>query len=625
MPNRRNVPDDALRAAREHLIRRGLRDGTQLTEVVSQDIEHSWRRSIGVEASARPEAFLFVNDFDPDGILIRAAKSVMDHWLESLTGMGISLFLSDQNGQIIARGLGDRAHGNRFDEAYAAEGFSFSERTVGTNGLGTPIEGRQAVFVRGAEHFNEALAPLSCSGAPILHPVTRRVIGSIAFACDTGLDNPLMLAMAREAGSQIERRLLDLGSATGLALGMSQLRLSSSKAPVIMLDAQAVMTNVSGLAVMSTELHTTLWEQLRGLEWTGTKQTIEIPSLNVDATVQRIDDSGGSSAFALELSRVPDAASTSRKADAGAPGIDSPGVGAAFPHIMRNAFDRAAVQGPGAIAVCGQGGSGKLHHTLAWLNGQDSGPNPLILDACLLSGDKDAAWFSDCREAIAEGRSVVLRHLEDLPRSELNRLKALNTAVLQQPAGLPTGTPPNGTTQNGTTQNRATATPSPARLVLTMNPEACPDFVSDVVPQIAARVDVPSLSATKERIPVLAAHFLDAAAPADRSTLSAVALQGLMRWRWPGNVAELRATLESLGRAHPRRVLQANDLPEHLRNTGRRNLSKLESLERDAIVAALEQSGGNRSVAAESLGMGRTTLYRKLRALGIDAPEFMAS
>ena len=146
MQNPRKVPDDALRAAREQLIRRGLLNGTQLTEIVSPDIEHSWRRSIGVEASAGPEAFLFVNDFDPDGILIRAAKSVMDHWLESLNGMGISLFLSDQSGQIIARRLGDRTHGNRFDEAYAAEGFSFSERSVGTNGLGTPIEGRQAVL-----------------------------------------------------------------------------------------------------------------------------------------------------------------------------------------------------------------------------------------------------------------------------------------------------------------------------------------------------------------------------------------------------------------------------------------------------------------------------------------------
>lgn len=284
-------------------------------------------------------------------------------------------------------------------------------------------------------------------------------------------------------------------------------------------------------------------------------------------------------------------------------------MGTAFPHIARSAFDRAG-QGPGTIAVCGPGGSGKLHHTLAWLNGQDSGPNPLILDACLLPGEGDASWFTASRGAIEEGRSVVLRHLEDLPRTELNRLKALDAAVRQQAAPSPA--------------DPYSAGRSPARLVLTMNPAACPDFVSEAVSQIATRVTVPSLSETKERIPVLAALFLDAAAPADRSTLSAVALQGLMRWHWPGNVAELRATLESLGRAHPGRVLQAHDLPEHLQSTSRRRLSKLESLERDAIVAALEQSGGNRSVAADSLGMGRTTLYRKLRSVGIETPESMA-
>ena len=79
---------------------------------------------------------------------------------------------------------------------------------------------------------------------------------------------------------------------------------------------------------------------------------------------------------------------------------------------MRNAFDRAG-QGPGTIAVCGQGGSGKLHHTLAWLNGQDSGPNPLILDACLLPGERmppgslTAARPSQKAEALSCGISRI--------------------------------------------------------------------------------------------------------------------------------------------------------------------------------------------------------------------------
>jgi transcriptional regulator of acetoin/glycerol metabolism len=50
----------------------------------------------------------------------------------------------------------------------------------------------------------------------------------------------------------------------------------------------------------------------------------------------------------------------------------------------------------------------------------------------------------------------------------------------------------------------------------------------------------------------------------------------------------------------------------------RRPLTRIESAERTEILAALRQSDGNRSKAASLLGIGRTTLYRKLHALGID-------
>lgn len=47
----------------------------------------------------------------------------------------------------------------------------------------------------------------------------------------------------------------------------------------------------------------------------------------------------------------------------------------------------------------------------------------------------------------------------------------------------------------------------------------------------------------------------------------------------------------------------------------------MESAEREAIIRALEASGGNKREAANLLGIGRTTLYRRLRQLGIDADE----
>ncbi|GAP54155.1 hypothetical protein AHiyo6_07200, partial [Arthrobacter sp. Hiyo6] len=54
-------------------------------------------------------------------------------------------------------------------------------------------------------------------------------------------------------------------------------------------------------------------------------------------------------------------------------------------------------------------------------------------------------------------------------------------------------------------------------------------------------------------------------------------------------------------------------------------LSRYEQSERDAIVAALAEAGGNKSRAAEILGIGRTTMYRKMRALKIDDDERMVA
>ena len=60
------------------------------------------------------------------------------------------------------------------------------------------------------------------------------------------------------------------------------------------------------------------------------------------------------------------------------------------------------------------------------------------------------------------------------------------------------------------------------------------------------------------------------------------------------------------------------DLPPECMAVGRRTLTPLESLERDAITQALIDHGGNKGQAAEHLGMSRATIYRKIRGYNID-------
>jgi transcriptional regulator of acetoin/glycerol metabolism len=66
--------------------------------------------------------------------------------------------------------------------------------------------------------------------------------------------------------------------------------------------------------------------------------------------------------------------------------------------------------------------------------------------------------------------------------------------------------------------------------------------------------------------------------------------------------------------------IEPEDLPPECRTVLRRILSPLESMERDAIVRGLLDAEGNKSRAAEALGMSRATIYRKIREYGIDVP-----
>ena len=126
-------------------------------------------------------------------------------------------------------------------------------------------------------------------------------------------------------------------------------------------------------------------------------------------------------------------------------------------------------------------------------------------------------------------------------------------------------------------------------------------------------------------VPVLLERFAANGGPSAssrRPRVSAAAGQLLGGGLWPGNVAELETVLRgalaasrAAGRAGE---IELEDLPPELGVHGtRRRLSPLEAAERDLIVTALIEAHGNRVHAAKALGMGRATLYRRLRAFGI--------
>jgi transcriptional regulator of acetoin/glycerol metabolism len=92
----------------------------------------------------------------------------------------------------------------------------------------------------------------------------------------------------------------------------------------------------------------------------------------------------------------------------------------------------------------------------------------------------------------------------------------------------------------------------------------------------------------------------------------------LVRGRWTRNVTELLEVLTVAVRNCGNGEIRPEHVPAQCRAVGRRMLTPLESLERDALIDALAQAGGDKMRAATHLGLSRATIYRKIKRYGID-------
>ncbi|HEY0340852.1 MAG TPA: sigma-54 dependent transcriptional regulator [Steroidobacteraceae bacterium] len=135
-------------------------------------------------------------------------------------------------------------------------------------------------------------------------------------------------------------------------------------------------------------------------------------------------------------------------------------------------------------------------------------------------------------------------------------------------------------------------------------------------------IHVPPLRDRKEDIPTIAQHYARIYARKYKKTEPAFdreALDRLVGYAWPGNVRELRHTIERLVIMGDQGVLQVESLlPAPPRTAPEPDTLNLQVLEKQAIQRAITQHQGNLSKAAQSLGLGRATLYRKMTRYGIE-------
>src|SRR6202042_2099060 len=128
-------------------------------------------------------------------------------------GQPISVILTDAAGVVLTRLTSDPDLERHLDGVYLAPGFSYAEEFVGTNGIGTALEGGQPAHVFGHEHYAEHLEDLACAGVPIRHPISGRTLGAVDLTCWRKDADPLLVALAKTTADQIMQALLTDSSA----------------------------------------------------------------------------------------------------------------------------------------------------------------------------------------------------------------------------------------------------------------------------------------------------------------------------------------------------------------------------------------------------------------------------
>jgi DNA-binding NtrC family response regulator len=143
------------------------------------------------------------------------------------------------------------------------------------------------------------------------------------------------------------------------------------------------------------------------------------------------------------------------------------------------------------------------------------------------------------------------------------------------------------------------------------------------------QVKLPPLRDRKSDIPILVTAFLEKFSESNGPvrTISDDAMRRLIAYDWPGNVRELENAIERAVALGSGPIVHVADLPSNLQYSASERVPEkdeilpLEELERRAILRTLRETGGDKLSAARMLGIGKTTLYRKLKLYHVEHAE----
>jgi sigma-54 dependent transcriptional regulator, acetoin dehydrogenase operon transcriptional activator AcoR len=168
----------------------------------------SWQRSEDYGIPLESVEPVFTGTDDLSSLFFQCGSEVLADLHRTLANEPVSMMLTDADGVVLSRLSGDRTLLQALDDVHLAPGFAYSEREVGTNGLGLALADRVPTLVRADEHYSLSLCTFTCAAVPVLDPTSGRLEGSVNLTTWSRSSSELLLALARSAASNTTALML---------------------------------------------------------------------------------------------------------------------------------------------------------------------------------------------------------------------------------------------------------------------------------------------------------------------------------------------------------------------------------------------------------------------------------
>ena len=574
-----------VRRARENFITAGDAD----SQAVAPGVLNSWRRSQALHVHPDRVDLPYVREPDPETPLVLAAAPVLRRIAADLAAQAVGVVLTSADGLVLERVAADPAIQRALDAVRLARGYSYAEEYAGTNGIGTSLETGRPTFIQGSEHYVGTLGRLSCAGSPVRDPITRRVVGVVDLTCWAHDSDPLLFVLAKSAGSQIEDRLSTLRNERETALLDAYLK-QSRRYPggVLAIGGEVVLMNPYLRQALDAGEQAALLDQAAEMASSAGAATAiaTLPSGSMVKlkAAERVSERGRSTHVVFHVQLTAQTTSVRRVALDPIPrlaGRSSSWV-RSCKQVERCCRDRDWV------VIEGEIGSGRSR--IGQAVAQHVTPERTVRVLRAGSFPTSDGFITEVEtETDSDDFAVVIADVDRLSEDTLDPL----AAVLQTRAGR-------------------------GWIAATMSTESRSALVDMLVlPFFTHTVTVPSLRHRIEDLEDLVPALLRELTRGAEVRLAPEAMRQLAKVPWPGNVAQLRRVLAETVAVQRSGTIGVESCLLECRSLTRRRLTQMEALERDAIVRSLQENAGNKADAAESLGMSRATIYRRIKELGI--------